>query len=95
MQAFTGSLLLFTCLVVGLSLCQSVEGRTPELRIELPMNSDSEEGRLQEVELTSDDLTEAGVPSPLAAAMGGRVVGYCITICRFGHCRGICRIPVE
>ncbi len=95
MQTFTGSLLLFTCLVVGLSYCQPVEGSTPELRIELPMNSASEEGRLQKVELTSGDLTEAGVPSPLAAAIGGRVVGYCITVCRFGHCRGICRIPIE
>ncbi len=95
MQTFTGSLLLFTCLVVGLSHCQPAEGMAPELRIELPMKNDSEEGRLQKLELTSDDLTEAGVPSPLAAAMGGRVVGYCITICRFGHCRGICRIPVE
>ncbi len=95
MQTFIGSLLLFTCLLVGLCGCQPAEGRKPELRIELPLNSASEEGRLQEVELTSDDLTQAGVPSPLAAAMGGRVVGYCITICRFGHCRGICRIPVE
>ncbi len=95
MQTFTGGLLLFTCLMAGLSYCQPVEGSTPELRIELPMNSGSAEGRLQKVELTSDDLTEAGVPSPLATAMGGRVVGYCITICRFGLCRGICRIPIE
>ncbi len=71
----------------------------PQLHIEVPMDASEfgafEEGMPEEVELTDSDLEKAGVPQPLAIAAargGGR--GFCTIICRFGHCRGVCRIFV-
>ncbi len=91
--------LLAVCLAAGEAFKVRPPMR-PQLHIEVPMDPSevgaSEKGISEEVELTESDLEKAGVPQPLAiaATRGGGGRGICTIICRFGHCRGVCRIFV-
>ncbi len=87
------------CLVAG-DAFKVIPSMGPQLHVEVPMDASEvdafEEGMPEEVELTESDLEKAGVPQPLAiaATRGGGGRGICTIICRFGHCRGVCRIFV-
>ncbi len=87
------------CLAAG-DAFKVIPSMGPQLHVEVPMDASEvgalEEGIPEEVELTESDLEKAGVSQRLAiaATRGGGARGFCTIICRYGHCRGVCRISV-